>query len=292
MGRPLLVFMHLAKTGGRTFDTVLRGSYGAAYVQAEAWRPHRPLRLDDPRFIIPTYDRRDVRRLLGLVPWAKAIGGHPLTLESAVHDIVPVRYVAFMREPLSRGASHYQYHVATNDRPLSWADWCRCPEHHDHQTRFFDPGGDSQAAMEAIERHGVFIGLLERFEESLVLLQRLVAPELRVQYRRRNTAVRSDLAREILEDPQRVAAMRRSYGADMALYERVRDELWPRYEAAYGPGLAEDAARLKADPESGFRVWHDRAGRALHRFWVGPAFARSRRRHHDDGALQHQEDLT
>lgn len=278
MSRPLLVFLHLAKTGGRTLDTVFRGTYGAGYVLAEAWRPTRPMGWGDGEFIIPTYEPADVRHLLRLCPWARAIGGHPLTLWSRAHEVRPVRYVAFMREPVARGISHYQYHVNTNADPLDWDAWCAWREHHNHQTRYFDHDGDPAAAIAAIERHGVFVGLLERFEESLLLLQRLVAPELRTAHVRRNTAENDDVARALRADADRCAQIREMYAADLPLHAWVRDELWPRYTEAYGPGLAADAARLKADRAAGFRHGHDRAGRALHRFWVGPAFRRAHRR--------------
>jgi hypothetical protein len=232
----------------------------------------------DGEFIIPTYGPSEVRRLLRLCPWARAIGGHPLTLWSGAHEVRPVRYVAFLREPLSRGISHYQYHVNTNDDPLDWDAWCAWREHHNHQARYFDHDGDPDAAIAALERHDVFVGLLERFEESLLLLQKLVAPELNPAYVRRNTAENTDTARALKADPVRCEQVRRMYAADFPVYQWVRDELWPRYEAAYGPGLAEDAARLKADPGRRFRRWPDRCGRALHRFWVDPAIQRALRR--------------
>ena len=282
MSRPLLVFLHLAKTGGRTLDTVFRSTYGAGYVQAEAWRPTHAMGWGDGDFIIPTYDADDVRRLLRLCPWARAMGGHPLTLWSGAHEVKPVRYVAFLREPLSRGISHYQYHVNTNAEPLDWDDWCAWREHHNHQARYFDRGGDPAAAMAAIREHGVFVGLLERFEESLLLLQKLVAPELHPAYQRRNTAERDDVAQALRANPARCDRIREMYAADFPLYDWVRDELWPGYVQAYGPSLAADAARLKADPAAGFRRWPDRAGRALHRFWVEPAVLRAQRRGEPD----------
>ena len=278
MSRPLLLFLHLAKTGGRTLDTVFRNTYGAAYVQAEPWRPPHPMGWGDGEFILPTYDPDDVRRLLRLCPWARAVGGHPLTLWSGAHTVRRVRYVAFLREPVSRGASHYQYHVNTNADPLDWDAWCRWREHHNHQARYFDHDGDPQRAIAAIEENNVFVGLLERFEESLLLLKKLVAPELHLAYQRRNTAESNDLARSLKEDPVRREQLREMYAADLPLYQWVHEVLWPRYEQAYGPTLAADAARLKADPGRDFRCWHDRAGRGLHRFWVEPAIQRAQRR--------------
>jgi hypothetical protein len=279
MSRPLVVFLHLAKTGGRTFDTVLRGTYGPAYIQAEPLRPPRPAGTGGRDFIIPIYQPEDLRRLRKQCPWLRAVGGHTLTLWSRLHEVQPVRYVAFMREPLSRGASHYQFHVSTTAQPLDWPAWCAWPEHHNSQVRFFDRDGDPQAAIAAIERHGVFVGLLERFEESLLLMRQLAIPELRCAYVRRNTAERNDLARALLADPERREQLRAMYAAEFPLYDWVRDVLWPRYEAVYAGDLATDAARLRADPGREFRRWHDRAGRALHRFWVEPCKRAAWRRH-------------
>jgi hypothetical protein len=270
MSRPLVAFLHLAKTGGRTVDTVLRSTYGPGYVQAEPWRPLAEIGAAVDDFMAPTYGPEDLRRLRRLCPWLRAVGGHTITLWSGLHRVEPVRYVAFLREPIARGASHYQYHVATHEEPLDWDRWCAWTEHHQHQVRYFDRAGDPQAAIAAIEEQGVFVGLLERFEESLLLMRKLAIPELQCGYERRNTASTNNLARDLRADPAKVERLREMYAGEFPLYEWVRDVLWPRYEAAYGPGLAEDAARLKADPARGFRRWHDRAGRAQHRFWIEP----------------------
>lgn len=280
MSRPLLVFLHLAKTGGRTLDTVLRNTYGAAYVQAESLAPHRPVGLDDGEFVQPVFGPEEFRRVRRHCPWMQAIGGHPIALWSDIHTVQPVRYVTFLREPLARGASHYQYHVATTPNPLDWPAWCAWPEHHNHQVRYFDHGGDPRHAIAAIQHHGVFVGLLEHFEESLLLMQRLIAPELNVAYVRRNTAARNDLSRELLDDPERRAQLAEMYAGEVPLYDWVRNELWPQYERAYGPGLADDAAALRSRPDRGFHRWRDRAGRAAHRFWIGP-WLRSQRRRND-----------
>lgn len=278
MARPLLVFLHLGKTGGRTVDTVLRNTYGAGYVQAEALRPQRPVGLDDGEFINPVYGPADLAAVKRHCPWLKAIGGHTLTLWSECHNVQPVRYVAFMREPLARGASHYQYHVANTQQPLDWDRWCAWPEHHHHQVRFFDRDGDPDRAIAAIEEHGVFVGLLERFEESLLIMQRLVAPELRLAYRRRNTARSNSLARELLDDPARREQLHTLYAREFPLHRWVVEELWPRYEAAYGPTLAADAARLREAPDRDFRRLPDLLGRAQHRWWIEPWVQRQRRR--------------
>lgn len=276
--RPLLVFLHLAKTGGRTIDTVLRNSYGPGYVQAEPVRPPRTAGTGGRDFIAPIYGPEDLRNLRRRVPWVRALGGHTLTLWSGLEQAGPMRYFAFMRDPLARGASHYQYHVDRTETPLDWDAWCAWPEHHDHQVRYFDQGGDPEAAIAAIERNGVFVGLLERFEESLLLLQRLLAPELHPFYLRHNTSGNNDIARRLLSDRGCRERLQSMYAHEIPLHAYVRDVLWPRYEAAYGPGLAADAARLRAAPSRGFRRWPDRLARLQHRLWIEPWKCRNWRR--------------
>lgn len=278
MARPPLVFLHVAKTGGRTVDTVLRGTYGAGYVLAEPLREPRPVGTGGREFLLPTYDADDYRWLRRRIPWLRAIGGHTLTLWSNVHEVEPVRYLAFLREPLARAASHYQFHVNTTPAPLDWERWCAWPEHHEHQVRFFDRDGSPDAAIAAIERHGVFVGLLERFEESLLLLRQHLAPELRCAYRRTNTASSNDLARSLLVDPERREQLRAMHRGEFALYAWVRDELWPRYVAAYPGDLAADAARLRNGPALGYSQLRHRAGWAAHHLWVDPWQRSARRR--------------
>jgi hypothetical protein len=278
MARSTLAFLHVAKTGGRTVDTVLRGTYGGGYILAEPLREPRPVGTGGREFLLPTYGPDDYRWLRRRIPWLRAIGGHTLTLWSGLHEVEPVRYVAFLREPLARAASHYQFHVNTTPAPLDWEAWCAWPEHHDHQVRFFDPEGRCDQAIAAIQTHGVFVGLLERFEESLLLLRQLVAPELRCAYQRSNTARSNELARSLLADPQRCEEMRAMYAGEFPLYAWVRDELWPRYVAAYEGDLAADAARLRADPAAGYRRRHDRVAWAVHHLWVAPWQRLARRR--------------
>ncbi|HRX52286.1 MAG TPA: sulfotransferase family 2 domain-containing protein [Candidatus Krumholzibacteria bacterium] len=270
MARPLLVFIHIPKTAGRSLETMLRSTYGVRYYHAVPWAPQRAAGEHGDGFSLPTYDHADFRRLRRLSPGMRAVGGHQIALWSDLHALTPCRYFTFLREPLARGASAYLYHRDTEPDPLTWEQWLAWPEHHAHQTRYLDRGGDPQGAIDAIERLGVFVGLMERYEESLLLLKTLVAPELNPAYLRVNVGRSSGGARELLDDPAAAAELRRIHAADFPVYAHVRDVLWPRWCEAYGPGLAEDAERLRADPERGFNFLNAKAQRGVRRFWVNP----------------------
>jgi hypothetical protein len=196
---------------------------------------------------IATYDRDDLRRLRRLCPFMRAVGGHAVTVWSGLHDAQPVRYFAFLREPVARMASHYRFHRATVPAPLDLDGWCARHEPRELQTKYFSADGDPRAAIAAIERHGVFVGLLERFDESLLLLRKLAAPELNPAYRRENTAGSNRLAKQMLADPGTRARLAAMVEGEQELYAWVRDELYPRQVEAYG------AAALAADSAPGRR---------------------------------------
>lgn len=279
MTPPLLAFLHIAKTGGRTVETMLRSSLGLRYCHAIPWRPPLGPGQAGRPLAVATYDRNDFLRLRRRWPLLRGIGGHAITLWSGLHEVQPVRYFAFLRDPLRRMASHYQFHLRTQADPLDLDAWCAWHEPRNLQVKYFDAAGDPGAAIAAIERHGVFVGLLERFDESVLMLPRLVDARLNPAYRRENTAGSNSLAGELLADPaarERLAAM---VAGEQELYAWARDELFPRQVAAYGaPALAADLERFRADPARGFNGLNDRLNRAVWKLWLGPVVERHRRR--------------
>ncbi len=276
--RSLLTFLHLAKTGGRSVETLLRSTFGIAYCHAVPWRSHLVPGAEERALSVASYDHDDFRRLMSVCPGMKAIGGHAVTVPGGLHDLQPVRYFAFVRDPLKRAASHYQYHVATEKDPLDWAQWCVWNEPHNHQLKYFTRESDAAAAIAAIEELGIFVGLLEHFDESLLLLRKLVAPELNIAYLRSNVAERNDVARGILDDPVRREQLAHLNRREQPLYDHVANVLMPRHRAAYGPSLADDLARFQAHRGRGFNHVHDRLNRLYWKFRVNPAVRAYRRR--------------
>ena len=266
----MLVFIHVAKTAGSTVDRILGNSYGAAYTHAEEWL--NPPAADDRSgsFVVPKYNQDDFRRLKKLCPWIRAVGGHALTLWSGVEEVQPTRFFAFLRDPLTRGASHYQYHVRHNPNPLSWQQWQEWEVHQNHQLKMFSPSVDLAEAVETIGRLNVFVGLMEHFDESLLLLQRLVAPDLKLGYERKNTARDNEIAGPLLDDPVSRSQLAQMYAGDQALYDHVKTKLFPGYREQYGPELDRDLAAFSGGSKQGFGRTNLIAHRLMRRFWIEP----------------------
>lgn len=274
----MLAFIHVAKTAGRTVETMLRRSFGPAYCHAELWRDRRPQGDALEPFTVPKYDADDFRRLKRLCPWLRCVGGHAVTLWSGIETVQPTRFFAVLRDPVVRGASHYQHHLQTAPQPLSWERWVEWTVHHDHQVKMFAGDGRIETALREIDRLGVFIGLQEEFDESLVLLQRLLAPELVLDYDRTNTARDNDVARRLLADPGTRAQLETMYAGDLELVAHVRERLLPEYRRRFGPQLSEAVAAMRAELGTRPRRTDVLAHRLVRRFWIEPWGRRVRRR--------------
>ncbi len=273
----MLAFIHVAKTGGKTVNMLLRSSFGAAYARALPWTGITP-NDQTKEFVVPKYGIDEFRRLRRLCPFMRCVGGHAITLWSGLHEIQPTRYFAMMREPLRRGASHYQFHARTDRAPLSWEQWVNWPVHQNHQVRMFARDGNPEAAIRAIERHEVFVGLTERYDESLLILERVVAPELNIAYRRLNTASDNTITDQLLEDPARRESLRGMYSQEIPLYEYVVNDLFPRFQREYGPNLARDVEEFRRRRRDRVNGWNLRWHALYERLVLAPVVHRHQRR--------------
>ncbi len=224
---------------------MLRSAFGAAHCEADDWGPPPP----DPfavKVVVPKWGPDDLRRLRRIWPGLRCVSGHPITLWAGLETAVPqLRYFAFLREPVNRGASHFVFQLHNDRHPLPWERWVDWPVHHDHQTKMLSREADPDDAIRLIRARGAFIGFTERFDESLVLMARLFLPGLDIAYLRRNTAEAKGPAAAVLADREKREALARMYAADRAVYEWAVNELYPEYVRAYGPRLAEDVRAFR-----------------------------------------------
>ncbi|MEM9023449.1 MAG: sulfotransferase family 2 domain-containing protein, partial [Bacteroidota bacterium] len=167
-----LIFTHIPKTGGTTFRYLLERQYGTEHTRvldgdeaAQAFRNQSP------------EARQPVRLLMG----------HMFTgLHTALSG--PTDYVTFLRHPVQRILSYYAHVHNEKDNPLHEAvtqhqiglydfvqqlDWGNI---NNTQIRFISGIKDTEEAMlakamENIERDYPVVGILERFEESLVAMK-------------------------------------------------------------------------------------------------------------------------
>ena len=236
----LIAYAHVMKTGGQTMCNILRQSFPGRHCDLQA---QGVATSDDLRFARHFYPR------------LRSVAGHGVVpLGDLAEDCEAIRYFMFLRDPVERCVSHYQYR-RNKDETSDFEPWLR--KYANYQARFlcrtresgasWPDHADAGRAIETIERHLGFVGLQERFDESLVLLGRWIGDrDFDPAYRARNVASSTDVRRQILGDPRTVEMIRAHHVEDEKVYRHVRDVVYPRQVEQYGATLAADLAALRA----------------------------------------------
>lgn len=231
----IITFCHIPKTAGTTLQMLLRRHFGRLHLDVAGGTVYSHVLL-----------ARDLR----LNPKVRSLAGHPLRPFADYGDYADrLLWYTFLREPVARCISHYQHAVEKHQAKRSFRDWMRDTENWNWHVRFLSGGQDLSAARQILEERMRFVGLTERFDESLLLLrERLELRDFAVAYGRpRNTARTGEVRRRVQAsfDEYRDEVTEHNL-LDLELYDHVTKELYPRQVKAYGQ------QRLEADLETKF----------------------------------------
>lgn len=241
---PTVIFLHIPKAAGTTFSRIVERQYPPRHTYTILPTPghYSGTFADFER--LPLSRRASLRLLKGHMPF----GYHRLLPG-------PFSYITFLREPVKRVLSHYAHARRDPEHNLypymskmslkeALTRRIYVAEAFDNfQTRLISgawhdvPFGaldDSvlEAAKENLRCHFA-VGLVERFDESLLLLQQQFDWSA-VFYTRHNTAARNDRSALDAVDDETLELIRRHNRLDRQLYEFAADRCERRIEAA-GP---------------------------------------------------------
>lgn len=236
----LLVHVHISRTGGSTLNHILRSSYGARHCPVEPW---------DSQWGPEPFTLDDLRRLKKIYPRIRSIAGHRLYGYVDLDDgDTRASYFAMVRDPVKACASRFQHKVEYTGKGFaefqSWIqkDWIR-----NRHVKAIAGTDDVNDAIRVIREKDIFMGLTERYDETVVLMRGLLAPDLDISYEKVNVASKRSVSEELLGDERLRAMIEEAQSADLELLGYVREVLWPEYTARYGDGLQDDVERFSAD---------------------------------------------
>jgi hypothetical protein len=242
---PLLVFVHINKTAGTTVRYILRSSYGARHCDVEPWHGAWA----DPPFSTP-----DLQRVRKVYPRLSSIAGHRITGYADLEEPgTELRYFTFLREPIALCASRFQYQLDhRKKRGVVFEDWIQNDWVRDAQTQRIAGAANVDDATSLIDSKEMFVGLTECFDESVVLLRALLAPDLNIAYARVNVAKSSTVAKDLVSDERTRRMIVEANQSDLELYEHVSREVYPAQRRGYGPSLDDEVASYRATRHDGF----------------------------------------
>ena len=241
----MLVFVHINKTAGSTMRYILRSSYGAGHCEVEPW--HHPWKG-------PLFSNDDLAKVRKIYPELASIASHRIggsvDLEQRGRDLT---YFTFLRDPLKTTASRFQYHVDHRKKQgLVFEEWIQQDWLRNAQTQRIAGVADASAAIQVIEEKAMFVGLAERFDESVIMLQALRAGDLDISYRRVNVARRNTLAADLLSGERSRRLLAEANEQDLELYAYAKEEFYPRLRREYGSTLDDAVAEYQRSPKRDF----------------------------------------
>ena len=221
-----IIFLHIPKTGGRSLQHILLRKYSGDEVVVDA---HNKL---DEIADWPEERKRNIRYLQGHFFY----GAHRILSQEC-------RYVTILREPVDRVISHYYFIRRNSSHPLNRVvleqgigleDYVTsgvCDEVSNDQARLIagvkrdasiDTNDMLRMAKENIDKDFMVVGIVEKFDETLMLLKRELGLR-NVFYGIRNQTIGRPLKEQIPERTLSIICERNS--ADIALYDYARDRL-------------------------------------------------------------------
>jgi hypothetical protein len=256
---PMLAFVHIPKTAGKTVITMLAAAYTRQAVGNTGNYVRSP---EKTRRKLVRPPNSGVRLLPGHVPYA--------VLRAHLPD--DTRYMTFLREPVDRVLSHYHRHIQIRDRRRAGRardfpsdGWkararsieealveLRLPQINNLATRFLcgHPFSTEELPANALEdakanlSQFAFVGIQERFDESVVLLQRALGMGLVPYLHRHVSAAGNRPAVEETPEEQR-ALIAKHNRLDADLYRFALD-LFEDTVPAADERFAADVERLRA----------------------------------------------
>lgn len=246
----MLVFIHINKTAGRTVRYILRSSFGVRHCEAEPWQARDSS--DQP------FSARDLKLSRKVYPRLESIGGHRVTGYTDLQDNgTEFKYFAFMRDPVKTCASRFQYNIQYRGKKnLDFEEWIQRDWTRNSQIKLIAGSADIDSAIRIIREKNIFIGLTERFDESMVLLKGLRANNLNISYQRVNVASDNSIAQKILSNESTRQMLIEANRVDQQLYDYVSQELYPLWQKDYGPSLASDLAKYQQVRDNTFNQWN------------------------------------
>jgi len=266
---PLIIHFHIPRTGGTTVGRMLKFRLGF-------WPPSRLLHHHDALgfYRVDGWENR-VARIHALSPRAmKRVRLFEAHAGYGLHELLPKPsiYVTMLREPIDRALSAFFYirrkgliareetieaFLARGDSPrmmapplhVWWLDNAFVRFLAGERGRVIDvPAGQVtramlDTAMERLENHIRFFGVMERFDASMVLLRRTLGwPHCYYIKSKAN----DDRKRADEVDRATIDLLRERNAMDLELYARANELLTDRI-AAHGDPFASELARFGAE---------------------------------------------
>jgi hypothetical protein len=179
--------------------------------------------------------------------------------------------MTILREPIARVISHYQYSVHRGNNKKTFEETLRASENLENlQVKVITGGRELDKAKRFLEQC-FFVGLTEKFDLSLRVLERLSPWKLDLSYQKAVVA-KDNVIKDSLKKDERMLELAREYNKlDVELYQFAVTEIFPRLCRKAGVNPSDDVPSYQTDrreksPRFRLGHWHAQLFRQICKF--------------------------
>lgn len=233
-------FIHIYKSAGMTLKYMLRASYGASHFDVEP--------LAGVKQPIP-FSEKDLSFVLGIKSNLAGFAGHRVKAfaEMGVYSD-RINYFTIMRDPIVRAASAFQYSYnyqkKYNGKILSFEEWLEDPYSSNLHCKMISGVSSFEVTVDIVEKKNIFIGNINNYYESLVMLKRAHLSKLNIIKSSFNVSNNNRLSNKIMSDKRLRVHLIETNAEDQKLFDYATNVLYQKYISEYGLGLDEEVSKL------------------------------------------------
>ncbi|MGM0649323.1 MAG: sulfotransferase family 2 domain-containing protein [Bacteroidota bacterium] len=220
----MLIFVHIEKTAGTSLKFIFRNSFGIKHCDS----------LKNKKKIFTQKDLDYAKQIFGKI---KCVSGHNL-VEPTRHLNEPgLMFLTFLRDPITRSASFYQDHCLRGKHKVSFEAWMNDDNKHNMQTKMIAGGEDVEKAKRLLRDYYFFVGLTERFDDSLKLLSIVCPEKLNLKYKKKLMVQDNSIKNELINTTKTLQILKDTNKLDLELYNYVSNDLFPERLKAHDKEL-------------------------------------------------------
>jgi len=214
MAKPILAFVHINKTAGTTFQFILKNSFGLGHCAFGNVKNVEVARQSHLKIVKKFF------------PDLKCIAGHRV-VEPTANLGENIQPFTIIREPIARCASHYAGAFREGRTSLSFKKWIEDPRMQNRQVQMIAGEPDLNKAIKLLKEKYFFVGLFEKFNESVQIFQALSPYKVTPAYQSKNVREKNSLKDELLSNEENMKLLRKYNALDIKLYKTVEKEIYP-----------------------------------------------------------------
>lgn len=231
----------MIKTAGTTLNYIFRNNYKYNYVAVNK-----------------EFTQKKLKRLLSINKNIKVISGHSLRSNDLYQlAYLDIKYITFFRNPIDRYISHFNHSKLLGANENTLEERLKNIGENDYQTKFvlgaknlrernFVAGvNELRKAKKIIKNDYTFVGLVEKFDDSLVLMKKILNIEdLNIRYEKKNVSQKNENTNIDLKEHIKKEIIEANK-IDYQLHKFVSNEIFNLQIEKYGMQFQEDLKNFK-----------------------------------------------